>query len=354
MKGGTRYLCANAFAGSILSSSWRVVIDGQMWPLRKLLKVEYCGDATEIGQKLDKTFESVWLIRGGGYGDLLMMTPMIRKLQELYPKMAIHIACGDAYMDLFDGLNVMTYSIPLELPLPYDGFVASFEDWIEGHPDSQTVHIAQHLANKLGIELNGDHVPSYTVKQEEAVAAAEAFPRSNRKRVAIQVMASALYRTYPLTGSVVDQLLRIGCEVFYFGAPGQIGTDPKAPEELVNLTNQNLTFRQSAAVLATCDVAISPDSAMVHLAAALEVPCVGLYGPIPPQLRGSGKHMKGIMGLAPCAPCFFHADYATHMPAGMPCSETGKCIALIEIKPEQIVETALKMSRTPIIRLPEL
>lgn len=347
---GERYLCSNAFAGSLLGSRWRVLINGEMWSLRSLLEVQHWAEV-KFDPRRTEPIQDLWLVRAAGWGDLLMLTPTIRALQKKYPNIKIHVACGKTYVDLLWGLDVIIEEIPIKLPVAPNTCIVTYEDWIEGNPRADQIHMAQHFADKVGIDLKGDHRPSYFLKDEETQSARMAFPRTNRKRVAIQVMASAVYRTYPFMPNVVTLLYKKGCEVFLFGEPGQLKTQENSPAEIVNLTNQNLTFRQSAAVLAQCDVAISPDSAMVHLASALDVPCVGLYGPISPELRGSGRKMKGIAGIAPCAPCFFHAQFATDFPAGMPCIEAKCCVALKEITPEEIVENALKIAGSPIIQL---
>lgn len=349
MEAGKQYLVTNVFTGSLLSSRWRVVIGEDMWAVRMLLKAEHY-EEEPFNPKRTHPINDLWLLRGGGYGDLLMMTPMIRALRAAYPNIRLHVACGSSYKDLFYGLDVTVEELPIAFPIPRETVIVAFEDWIEGHPGAEQTHMAQHFANKVGIDLKSDHRPSYTVTEEEEEAAKTAFPRNNQKRIGIQVFASSLYRTYPFIQDVTTLFLKKGCEVFFFGAPGQFKLEEGSPPELINLTNQKLTFRQSAAVLTTCDVVVAPDSAMVHLAAALDIPCVGLYGPIPPELRGSGK-MSGLFGKAPCAPCFFHADYPQQFPANMPCAEKGYCVALAQIEPELIVAKALERCQGRIITL---
>jgi ADP-heptose:LPS heptosyltransferase len=108
--------------------------------------------------------------------------------------------------------------------------------------------------------------------------------------------------------------------------------------------DEKLTFRQSAAILETCKACISPDSAMVHLASALDIPCVALYGPFPSHLRTTSEKTFAFNGKAPCAPCFFHAEHMGQFPPGMPCEKIQRCVALESISVDRIVQKAWSLA----------
>jgi len=328
------------------------MIGDQMWRLRTLIKAMPYEEIPFDPEK-DWNGREIWLVRGGGWGDLLMLTPTISELKRRWPKCIIYIATGEGHRGIFKGLDVIEESIPIEMgKIPFSTQVVAFEDWIEGHPAAETTHIAQHFANKLGLDLDGEYRPDFKLQYEEVKWAEKYFPKTNRKRYGVQYMASALHRTYPFIEEVIALLLKQG-EVFLFGAPGQLQMNKDKVDGLTNLTDPELecTFRRSAAVATTCDCVVSPDSAMVHLASALGVPYVGLYGPIPADLRGSGKEGKGIQGMAECSPCFFHAERPDQFPAGMPCVQARMCVALAQIQPKQIAETAVRLA-SPIIQIP--
>lgn len=70
------------------------------------------------------------------------------------------------------------------------------------------------------------------------------------------------------------------------------------------LTVCGLPLLQTAAILERCDVFISNDSGLMHIAAALGTPTVGIFGPTPPRRcspYGSG-HTVVTAGMA-CQPC---------------------------------------------------
>jgi ADP-heptose:LPS heptosyltransferase len=215
----------------------------------------------------------------------------------------------------------------------------NFEEIIEGNPKSRRLHMAQLYADQAGIELD-NLKPEYHLAEDEQKWALAAYPRKNGlPRIGIQVIASAFCRTYPQMQMVMAELAK-KAEVFLFGSPGQLKMEKEYPN-ILNLTADKLTFRESAAVLATCNCCISPDSAMVHTASALNVPCVALYGPFPAALRITSTEAVVIEGKAPCAPCYFHADLADEFPLGMPCTKEKMCVAMKSIPPAEVVKQAL-------------
>jgi ADP-heptose:LPS heptosyltransferase len=343
MEAGREYICTNAFTGLMLLSRWRVVIDGEMWSLRLLMKAKpitfFPFDPTR-----DWNGKHIWLYRGGGFGDLLMLTPLIRELKRRWPKCHVHIACGSEHHPIFEDVDVF-----LEfLPIPYEtrdkiDCLVDFEEIVEGDPAATKLHMAQLFANRMGIVLN-DIKPEYHLQEEEKEWALNQYPLNGLPRIGIQFMASAYYRSYPEMGKVLLDLSK-EAEVFLFGTPGQVQLKEPLPN-IRNLMEDKLTFRQSVAVASTCNACVSPDSFLVHICSALDIPCVALYGPFPSELRVTSDCTFAFDGRAPCAPCFFHADAPDQFPFGMPCTEKKRCVALDSIDPGLVVEKVLSLAHT--------
>jgi ADP-heptose:LPS heptosyltransferase len=217
------------------------------------------------------------------------------------------------------------------------------EEMAEGNPAAERLPMAQLFASKLGITLT-DLKPEYHVEPEEKEWAWKRYWRKDLPRIGLQFMASAYYRSYPDMGKVLLGLSKKS-QVFLLGSPGQIVLEDPM-QNIVNLMDDKLTYRQSAAVVSTCDACVSPDSALVHLCSALDIPCVALYGPFPRELRVTSDLTYAFNGKAPCAPCFFHAEIPDQFPAGMPCTEKKRCVALESIDPERVVQKTLSLAKT--------
>jgi ADP-heptose:LPS heptosyltransferase len=52
-----------------------------------------------------------------------------------------------------------------------------------------------------------------------------------------------------------------------------------------NVKVGGMPMRQAFALASACSAFIAPDSAFVHLAGALDIPCVSIYGPIDGKVR---------------------------------------------------------------------
>jgi len=339
---GKSYIGTNTFCGMMMCVRDLTDIEGAQWPLNQYLaSVPY--REKRFNETEDWNGRTIWLLRGGGFGDLLMITPIIKELKKRWPDCKIKMAHSSRYNGIFSDLPVE--SVP-ELVEPHeigetDCFIP-FEEWIEGNPNAKKKHMAHVFAEKLGITLS-DITPYYKITDEEMAFANEKYPRSEVRRIGVQFVASCVARSYPHIGKVIDDLSKMGVEVFIFGVEGQLDLPYDAAKNITNLSADKLTFRQSAAVLKTCDSLIAPDSALPHLASAIKVPCVALYGPFPGELRVTGELTKIMQGTGECAPCFHHARQWGELPIGKPCSKEGYCTVLGSIPPEMITANAIKI-----------
>ncbi len=282
-------------------------------------------------------YESILIIRPGGYGDLLFLTPIIAELASR--GIAVTICTHPRFYGILEGqpCTVAQYPPTEESALTYDRVV-----WIENAVEESTddTHICDLFAARVGIELS-DKQCRYIVDDDERMWADGRFPKDGRPRVGIQAKASADCRSYPdqLIQGVGSMLLQKGCEVVLFGAPGSM----KAHPMYLCLPAHGLDIRQSAAVLASCDACVAPDSAICHLAGALGIPTVALYGPFPAKARTRyAPSIFALSGQAPCAPCFHHARVEPY-PALKPCVTAKQCVALGSIHPERVVQKVLQM-----------
>jgi ADP-heptose:LPS heptosyltransferase len=135
------------------------------------------------------------------------------------------------------------------------------------------------------------------------------------------------------TAAVLDDVhARLGSTGVLLGASGDVAfadavaTCARSPVR--NLAGRT-TLRELLAILARSRLAFGPDSGALHLAAALGVRVVSLWGATS-ALRSAPFGSEGLtaVGRAACSPCFL-----THCPIGRECMRTigvGEVVALAE------------------------
>jgi ADP-heptose:LPS heptosyltransferase len=244
---------------------------------------------------------------------------------------------------VLEGLPYIAGQVPYPLPAErigdYDAIVP-LEDLLEYHPEHRTRHALTLLAERMGMDVPADRRPDYVVRPWEIQGARDRWPEGSRRRVALQLAASDPVRCYPRTDELIYRLVRHGWQVVVMGDPrAQRLEHSFGPHELLNLLTERPapTFRESVALLAQCDGLVGPDSALVHVAGALGLPAVGLYGPFPWQLRTAFyPTVRGVSGVGGCAGCAHHSRGA-QWPANKPCAQSRRCEVLATIEPARVV-----------------
>lgn len=278
------------------------------------------------------------IVAGGlGMGDAIMLTPTLRTLKEQNPDHVITVACMShfrapllnlPYIDGFGEWPMRNRSLPQVYFL--EGFMR--------RPEARTLHMTDVFAGICGVTLT-DKKPDYRMTDDEATWAREAFPRiPGRRRLGLQVQASHRCRTYPQNQllDVVNLLVKDGWEIYLLGAPHEFGC-----VEMGHLHDARIKaprFREMAAFLTTCDAFCGPDSAFLHVAGALNIPAVGLFGVFPWRLRTAYySSVFAIQGAGECSPCFHTpSKLQPAFPRTGPCFKSGRCEVLADIQPERI------------------
>lgn len=285
----------------------------------------------------------ILFIRPGGMGDLLFMTPSFREIKRRWPTAEIHVAAFGPYQSVLKTAQIekiMSYPVDADEANGYDA-VVPMENVIEGNPDAERDHAVDVIASWIGLSSLADKHCTYEFTQEETDWAAARYPRTEKRRIAIHLSASGKCRNYPASMNVeiIKHLHKQGHEVYMLGYPREV-TAP-TPDGIRNLTMENLSFRQSVAAMATCDVLVGPDSVMVHIAGAIGMKAVALYGPFPWKLRTAyAPSVSAIQGHSGCdkAPCFFHGQgNHMHFPKDGPCAKTGRCEVMASIKVQRVI-----------------
>lgn len=290
------------------------------------------------------------LVAGGmGMGDAIMLTPVLRALKVRFPVAEVHVACFAHFraalfnLPYVDGFS--QWPLPDEDEEQFDGCV--FLENFAQHPMARTHHQSDVFADICGVQLEDKHA-DYLPTMSERDWAVGSFPRiEGRKRLGMQVQASHRCRTYPAEPlrDLMQLMIKAGWEIYLMGAPNEFAC--KEVGHLHDLRNAAPSFRDSAAFLLTCDAFVGPDSGFLHVAGAMNIPSVGLFGAFPWKLRTAYyPSVHALQGLGPCSPCF-HGPTRLQpaFPLDGPCAKSGLCDVLASITPERIKAKIEKVAR---------
>lgn len=267
-----------------------------------------------------------------GIGDIICTFPAALELKKRHPRATFIYNCHQPY----GCLPVMGAITDFVTDLRPAGVLRHWYGWL----------FAGFYEFPCADELPDNFCKQYVVKeyaQDHGVTVAEAHPhleiapsvreriseklkdriKSNSPLIIIQTGPTWPIREWPQTAwaGLIMELNRIREATII-----QIGTDnhlamgtaevPKLPG-VVSLVNQ-LSLEESCALIARSHLFIGIDSGLLHIAAALQVPCVGIFGPTSPQLRLPAKDAQNcVVSRIQCQGCH-HRIPRIHWETGCP------------------------------------
>lgn len=260
----------------------------------------------------------------GGIGDLLMLTPGLHALSRRVGG-RVRLAVPRRYFPLFDGnddvdlIDIHEPLDPARSPLWFnltDCPAARSESLAAPRVRRNRIEVFARALGLRGRALRQmDRRPRYFVSQGERArrdSFFEAHGLAGRDVVGVQLRADESYRDYPHMPALVRLLAR-ETPVLVFTNGAAAGYD--APG-VVKVEGRGL--REAFALASGCSVLVSPDSAFLHLAAALDVPAVALFGPTDGRVRAAdyprARALDARASLR-CVPCWRNED--------IPCALTG-------------------------------
>lgn len=284
----------------------------------------------------------------GGIGDLLMMTPGLHALKKKYPRREIHLAIPKRYFPLFQGnTDVRLIDIDQEDldPSSYKKWF-NFTDCPAARVETRTAPKVKRtrievFARSMGIgwwrTKRMEKLPRYVITPEDKAFQQTFWREKNlvaKTVIGVQLHADEVYRDYPHMMQLVQRLAH-RYHVLVFD-PEKI--DAPDGERIVKV--EGLAMRKAFALAAACDAIVAPDSSFVHLAAALDIPCVALYGPVDAKIRT--KHYPKCISLdvrskLGCLPCWRNDK----IPCKLTNLRTSVCLADISV--QEIINTLNKI-----------
>lgn len=132
-----------------------------------------------------------------------------------------------------------------------------------------------------------------------------------------------------------------GCEVLLFGSKAEkervSGIGERFQKRVHNLAGV-FSLRDSLAAVSLCRIFISNDSGLMHVAASLGIPVIGIFGPTSPQKTAPlGREARVFSTPVHCSPCLHRVCPTDHI-----------CMKAVQV--DQVYGAAEELMAAPVAR----
>lgn len=297
-----------------------------------------------IGQDLhDKT---VLVFRTGGIGDLLFIQPNLRYLKQKYATCKVLFACGPQYQSM---VETWTDCIDEVLDLPFNAihlmksdYHILFEGVIERCKQAEKENAYNLFSKWMGLNLPDELlIPRQEPKKDLVEKCSNILSDLKVKQndfILMQLRASSPIRTprHQFWVNIINELNDRGYIILLTDNPKQKDNVDKfisllkKQDMCFNFCQYSESLDYSIALTKLSKCTLTTDSAFAHIAASLDIPCFGIYGPFPGFVRlKTYKKARWIDAKRHCSPCFLHG----HKPCGQASSDGySPCYDELDIK----------------------
>lgn len=276
------------------------------------------------GEPLDN--KTILVFRTGGIGDLLFIQPNLNYLKEKYPTCKIKFACGPQYQAMVKTWDCIDELLDLPFPAHHmreSDYHVLFEGVIERCKEAHTKNAYNLFSEWMGLNLPDNllipkqkPVPEMVEKCQKIV---DEWGIADQGFILSQVRASSPVRTprHQFWVELFDLLTDRGHNIVLTDNPRQTDSIEefikmsKNSDKIFNFARHSEALDSSIALTSLSKATLTTDSAFGHIAASLNLPSFGIYGPFPGYIRlKTYPKADWIDAQRHCAPCFIHG----HLP----------------------------------------
>ncbi|RKY72027.1 MAG: hypothetical protein DRQ24_05990 [Candidatus Latescibacterota bacterium] len=300
----------------------------------------------------NREIERILVIRTGGIGDLILTLPLLMALRRCYPRAWLEVMGQRCRLELLEGgyyahrvcsieqPGMASFFVP-EAPLPEKlaQYFANFHLVVSlvSDPDGLFSANLRRAGVKKVIPIaplpphsNIEHYSHYLLSQlsswglKAEPTEPKIFPTGPVQEYASRFWTEhglgRVLAVHPGSGSprkiwkpegfaeVANWAIeKLGMQVLLVSGPA----DQQVTRQVIQrmrprraLVVENFSLSKLAAILLKCQGFVGNDSGITHLASAVGIPTVAVFGPSDPRIwRPQGKHTAVVKSSLPCSPC---------------------------------------------------
>jgi len=260
-----------------------------------------------------------------GIGNMVMLTPAIRAIKQLYPRSELEVVGKLPALDVLAGWSLVDRCTELNAYDPsreHDAFLLSmwsgeFQKMWADHLTPSCVPLVvatyeDHRRHESECHLDLARMVGFRGEMPETYCATESIPLpfAEGERAALLADTSNpdpqwKRKRWPHFRELARRLHESGYQVCYIGGQAEAEEfDPSRwPEETLNLAGQ-YTIPQTAYLIEKAGLIVANDSGAAHMAAAVGAETYVLFGPTAEEKNlPAGRAVHMIAGEIGCRPC---------------------------------------------------
>jgi ADP-heptose:LPS heptosyltransferase len=257
--------------------------------------------------------EELWVNPYGGYGDILMLSGVLKLAYDKDPHQKYNLVRRTKYTSLLKGHPAIK---EIGFP-PKDAKFVNTNYWNVDNYESGKFRAFQLLAETFGLKTPVEEKLFLAGKLEEDPLLNKLIPWKKKNIIIAPSSDSPRKMMHPIAWhNIVERLVAEGVLVIQVGKIQDLYI--KGTYSLLNLTSP----RQLISLLKKCNFVISSDNFIMHAARLMEKPAIVLWGPTKSSVYGYKEHLHIEASLDNCKlknECLgprFSMNYATVCPNG--------------------------------------
>jgi len=324
----------------------------------------------------------ILVIRFSSLGDVLLTTPIVRSIRKNYPSAEIHFLTkkqfapilennpyinqiikydtkNNRFIDIIKLIANNQYDLIIDLQNKLNSFLIKafagrckkitynkkhFYRWRLTHkslsknlaPIKSTVSLYSTVLDKLGIKLDEDKLDIFLPDNQDEIYS-EFRIKNSELRISISPGATHFTKQYPADyySQIVDMITdRLNAQIILLGSKSEKKLTAQISDgckkKILDLAGET-DIMDMAIIIKNSELFISGDCGPMHIAAALNIPQIAIFGPTHPKLGFAPINTNAVIvqKALSCRPCGLHGREK--------CPKAHfKC--MMDIKPKEIFE----------------